>query len=792
MNPRSGSTVQHSKGGSPAFAQRSSTGAERAKIRSSIRDRAHRKVTLKRYVAWYVKPLPSVRSSSPLRRYHIVQGGLILFGMLTASTPALAQTSETNDTSDIIVTGSIYRGNVTSGGARIDADVRDLPLSISVLTSALIEDRQIRSLRQLADNVAGVQSRLSGSGALSVDFTVRGLRSIGGTTSVNGYRIGTVIGDRFSTGFDPQTVERVEFLKGPASVLYGGNGSLAGLVNIVTKTPRSDDFLVVDATGGTRDYGRLGLDGNVRLTDTLDARFNAALTHEEYPNAFRPLNAQSLSPAILWHPSSAFSLLLEGTYFHSVQPTLSALSYPSIERFLEVPKTFKWAEKWDRDENTGYRGRLEANWSMSPTLTLHAGINLAGYREKEIQQYYPDSPNLLSGPDLLNRQAIFNSTRVRAFTVQNELRWSVETGSIGHKLLLGYEHGRETYDYPMSDLVHLPPLSLTGPTYGAPKPPMPPTQYIAQSTTSDGAYIQDFIQWRRFKALVGLRYDRVRSSAGFCFYSTPGCEQRDPTAIGAAASRSSAISPRAGLAWQPTSATTIYGSYSQSFNPSAFIDRDGKPLPVERGTQYEIGLRQDFFAPGRLTLSLAAFHLTRSNIPRCDPLFPDCSRLIAIGAQRVKGLEVELSGRPVEWIDVLATYAHTLGKVTKSDEVVSGIPVGSRLPEAGKNVASIFAKAALAPIGRPDVALSLGVYYQGPRPGREYFGSFYAGPFATPFRVNPASTRVDIGGYWDMSREVRLQANVTNLFDVRVVEPVNVGYTRPTPFQATVGVRLSL
>lgn len=717
----------------------------------------------------------------------------IVVVMLSATAPAFAQISPVAaETSEIVVTGSLYRGELASGGARIEADVRDLPLSISVITEALIDDRQVRNLRQLADNVAGVQSRLSGSGAFSVDFTIRGLRSIAGTTSVNGYRIGTIVGDRFSTGFDPQSVERVEFLKGPASVLYGGTGSLSGLVNIVTKTPRSKDFVIVDATGGTGDYLRAGLDANVRLSDTLDARFNAALTHEKYPNAFRALNEQFASPVLRWHPTHNFSLLLEASLFHSVQPSLSALSYPSIERFLQLPKSFKVAEKWDRNENTGYGGRLEANWTIAPGFTLHAGVNLAGYHEQEVQQNYPSSPDLLRGPDLLQRNASRATTRVRAVTIQNEIRWTFRTGPFGHKVLLGYEYGHENYQYPMSDMVDLPPLSLTEPVYGSSRPSLPDTSYALQTTTANAVYLQDFIEWSRLKILVGGRFDRVFSSVGLCVYATPGCKQRDPIAIAADGTRRSAFSPRAGLTWQPNSSTTLYASYSRSFNPNPFLDRNNKQLPPEQGNQYEIGLRRDVLAPERLTLSLAAYRLTRTNIPRCDPLFPDCSRLVSVGAQRVKGLEAELSGKPLDWLDVLAAYTHLLGRVTKSDESVSGIPVGSRLPEAGKNTASIFARAALTPLGEPNVSISIGVYYLGPRPGREFFTSFYAGPFATPFRINPASTRVDLGAYWTVSRKVSLQANVTNLFDERIIEPVNVGYTRPTPFRATVGVRLSL
>lgn len=108
---------------------------------------------------------------------------------------------------EIVVTGSIYRGDVASGGARIDVPVKDLPLSISVATEALIKDRQVRNLRELSENVAGVRSRSSGSGAFTIDFTIRGLQGGNGSiVAMNGFRV-----DNFSAGFDPQASSASNF-----------------------------------------------------------------------------------------------------------------------------------------------------------------------------------------------------------------------------------------------------------------------------------------------------------------------------------------------------------------------------------------------------------------------------------------------------------------------------------------------------------------------------------------------------------------------------------------------------
>ena len=713
----------------------------------------------------------------------------VAFALVPVAASAQAVADETTKPSDIVVTGSIYRGDVASGGARVDVATKDLPLSISVVTDALIRDRQVRNIRDLADNVAGVRSRQSGSGAFSIDFTIRGLQGGNGSVvAVNGFRV-----ENFSAGFDPQAVERVEFLKGPASVLYGASGALSGLVNIVTKTPQADDFLIADITLGDPTYARATIDGNVRLTDTLESRTNLALTNDHVLNAFRDVNEQFAMQSFRWHPGDV-SILAEGSYFHAVGPSREATQYPMLTTFFALPKRFKIGEAWDRNINTGYSARLDASWKVTPSLTLRQGVNYQHYREQDhdVAPYTDDTFVSLVGPNLLGRSLRRGDGRIRYVVSQSEARWNVSLGPTTHKLLAGFEYGNERFGGFCCDRAAVAPLDLTNPVYGAPEPDVPLTEFFVNTIRTKAVYIQDFVALGQFKLLAGLRHDDTRSTSGFCSTLTPGCSEGDPVVRNLGAARKSALSPRLGLAWQPNGYTTLFASWSKSFNPNTALDRNNNLLPPERGQQYEVGVRQELLDPGRLTLSLSAFDLKRRNIADCDPS-TNCDRSVAIGAQRIRGAEAELAGKPLDWLDVIATYAYIDGKVTQSDVITSGIPVGSKLPEAAPHTASLFAKAALTPLGLPDVAVSGGVYYVDRRPGRDYFsGPFSASAFSTVVRDLPASTRVDVGAYWDVSDHFRVQANVTNLFDVRVYEPVNSGFNRSQTRRGTIGARVTL
>jgi iron complex outermembrane recepter protein len=245
------------------------------------------------------------------------------------------------------------------------------------------------------------------------------------------------------------------------------------------------------------------------------------------------------------------------------------------------------------------------------------------------------------------------------------------------------------------------------------------------------------------------------------------------------------VSPRGGVVWQPTDSTTLFASYSKSFAPNAFTDSSGQTLPPELGIQYEIGARRNLLGDETVTLAASVFHLTRRNIAECDPNSPDCNFLVAVGEQVAKGFEAELSGKPTGWLDLVATYAYVDGKVTESDTAVTGIPVGIELQEAAKHSASVFGKVGFAPLGLAKFSVSLGAYYTSSRPTR----SSFAPPDPTFTRL-PAYTRIDVGAFWEFTESVRLQANITNLFDVRILEPANIGFNRATPFRATVGATL--
>ncbi|NJP11070.1 MAG: TonB-dependent receptor plug domain-containing protein [Leptolyngbyaceae cyanobacterium RU_5_1] len=159
---------------------------------------------------------------------------------------------------EIVVTGEGQRGYRVpnaSTAAKLDVPLRDVPASVQVIPRQFIEDRQIVRLNDLADYVSGVQSQSGYGGLSSQGYYLRGFE-----TSFEAFRNG-FRDFGFLSPRDVANVERVEFLKGPASVLYGGSfGSIAGVVNTITKKPLADPRYAASMTFGSYSFYRPTLD----------------------------------------------------------------------------------------------------------------------------------------------------------------------------------------------------------------------------------------------------------------------------------------------------------------------------------------------------------------------------------------------------------------------------------------------------------------------------------------------------------------------------------------------------
>lgn len=128
---------------------------------------------------------------------------------------------------------------VTAG--RVEQELMDVPMSVSVVTSEEIEKSSARTIGELLEDIPGVQIVNSGSQGLK-RLSIRGENSFRTLVMIDGQKLSEQKSmDGTAILIDPAIVERVEVIKGPASVLYGSD-AIGGAINIITKKGGNKPF----------------------------------------------------------------------------------------------------------------------------------------------------------------------------------------------------------------------------------------------------------------------------------------------------------------------------------------------------------------------------------------------------------------------------------------------------------------------------------------------------------------------------------------------------------------------
>lgn len=223
------------------------------------------------------------------------------------------QSADGDEDIEIVVTGEQETGynvpNATTA-TKTDTPLRDIPQSIQVIPRQVIEDRQVVRLNELAENVSGVQPQPGYGGLSSGGYTVRGF-GLDFETFRNGFRDFGFISPR-----DVANVERVEILKGPASVLYGGGFGFSGLVNTVTKKPQEEALYNANFTIGSYDFYRPTIDITGPLSEDKALLYRLNLAYES-ADSFRDFNENEstfVAPALTWQIGPRTTLITEFEY----------------------------------------------------------------------------------------------------------------------------------------------------------------------------------------------------------------------------------------------------------------------------------------------------------------------------------------------------------------------------------------------------------------------------------------------------------------------------------------------
>jgi TonB-dependent siderophore receptor len=526
---------------------------------------------------------------------------------------------------------------------RLEVNVRDLPLSVSVVSGRLAADQAGLVLSDALENASGVNVA-TGFGLFDY-FTVRGFDSLeSGLVLVDGAR------DPESVFFPLYNVQQVEVLKGPSAFAWGG-GAIAGTVQVVRKNPVAARFADVTVA-----YGRFGTysaagDANAATRDgKLAFRLNAVRQGTDGHREGLDGSIWAVNPGLAWRPDPRTRVALSYEFLRSTQSPDSGL--PFMDGSLAgLSRETSYQSASDFSDQDAHRARLDAERRLSDHLVLRDKLYWSAL------DWQTDGTLVLGAfpfPDgrayVMRTQGMLDD-RQRLLGNQLELVASFGTGGAAHELVLGFEASRHADEYTQrAQLVQ--PLDLLNPVEADVSIypiPLPQADQAGDSTSRVLApYLIDRVRLSsRFELLAGLRYDNLDFED-----TVTGTDRSD-----------SRVSPQAGLVYKPTPDISIYASAGLGFAPPS-IQVIG-PRDPEDSTQVEGGVKLSFLG-GKGYASAAVYQLERGNIA-----VPDSTGLTSqSGSQRSRGLEVELSAQPSDGLGFHASYAFTDAELTSFAEIV--------------------------------------------------------------------------------------------------------------------------
>ncbi|HSV54377.1 MAG TPA: TonB-dependent siderophore receptor [Burkholderiaceae bacterium] len=621
---------------------------------------------------------------------------------------------------------------------KTDTPLIETPQAISVITRDQMEAQGVQALRDTAAYSAGVAASFFDSRGDAIK-----IRGTDPAQYLDGLQ--RVYGVYNTTRPDPFTLERVELLRGPSSVLYG-QGSVGGVLNLVSKRPLAQAQRELQVQIGNHARKQLAvdftgpLDGEGQWLYRLVAVGRDSGTQVDHV----PDDRLVFAPSLTWQPSADTSLTLQllhqkdksgsligffpwqGTLLPSLHgqiPTSTFISEPGFDRFDTEQTSAGWLFSHRVNDAWTVRQNFRATKSEADYRTLYTSFtaNRATGR--------PARPMFNADAMTVDRDLVVQLNGGKMLVLDNQAEARFKAGGMDHTLLVGVDVQRNETSQSLFRGT-APAINVYAPVYGN---YVAPTSFTPQPGVVQrqlGVYAQNQMKFGRWVGLLGLRHDAAKT---------------DTEGRPAAAVDDQANTKRAGLVYLADGGWAPYLSYAESFLPLGGVDVYGTPFKPQRGKQWEAGLKWE--PPGGRTSFLAAIYdLRDTNRKTTDPGNPLNS--IQTGEVHAKGLELEAKGSFTGGWSATAAYAYTDARVSRS----SGADLGKRLASVPTRSASAWLMRRLSIGGTSGFTLGAGV---------RYIGESWDG---TDTLRTPPATLLDALLAWD-NGPLRLALNVNNLTD---------------------------
>jgi iron complex outermembrane receptor protein len=702
-------------------------------------------------------------------------------GTALAAVPVEAQTTPKADDTGVIVVEGAIPVNQASSGTKTSTPIAETPQSISVVTAADIAGLGLQNLNQALRFVAGVTPETRGASAEVYDqFKLRGfdapvyldgLKQFGSAT---GYAVPQV---------DVSRLDRIEIIKGPASVLYG-QSSPGGLVAEQSKLPIDRDLYgAVAGTYGTYDLYRVDADIGGRAGDGVLWRVYGSANGADAQQTYGKRERQTVSVAVTAGAGSSTSFTLLGAYSHDPFNGNYGV-FPALGTLIDNPNG-KISTKFYGGEPGDFFSREQAALTYIFTHDFGAGWALRSsgryqYVKSRMGLVYTGGPALdptEAAPTRYARYSYSTREQLNNWTFDNQLTGKVETGPVSHQLLFGVDR-QVAHSAGLSAFGSGTPIDVYNPVYGT--MPTPQNPYVVPGYAGDGSFtIPNYANVRQRQQGI---YAQDQISVGGLRVTLSGRQDWARQARDGQVQKDDKFTWRAGALYLLPFGLAPYVSYSTSFEPQNARLRSGELAKPSLGKQIEAGAKYQVPATDIL-LTAAWFRIEQTNVVVNYPDFTADQ----VGKVRSQGIEVEATAPLPHGFN--AKLAYSRQRVKKVEDVV---PANIGLPLATVGRGGISANLEWAPKDGPASGFAIGGAV---RHVDKTYADFYSdgvARYSPAYTVFDALMRYDLGKVTPRLANVELGVNATNIFDKKYLTSCFANYAwcwygNRRTVQATIG-----
>lgn len=534
----------------------------------------------------------------------------------------------------------------SAGATKTDTPLIETPRSVSVVTRKEIEERGAQDIIEAVRYSAGVSTGAYGFDPRFDQIYIRGYDATTLGDYKDGLRQPYINYGTFRT--DPYSLERVEVIKGPVSVLYGA-GTPAGIVNKVPKLPTEEKIREFELLYGTKNRAQAAFDFSGPVKEGSDEFLYriVGLARNGDTNFDIADDRYFLQPSFTWAPDAATSFTVYGlVQADETDSNVGAIKDPSSGKILALRESDPdYDYQKIRQQQIGYK--FEHDFGDGITVRQHVRYSHLDLRSRYLSVAYV---NGWTGT-VAHRFPSSIRDEMNVFQADNQVEAKFDTGTLAHTLLLGLDYTNLTssFGYGIGPTDPAYDFDIANPTYGV-SGPTPDYNFSLSDADlrQTGIYALDKVELDKWRFTLGGRQTWVEQTRDYGGGVVDGLNKN-------------AFSMQAGALYLFDNGVAPFVSYATSFEPVTNRSESRDVLQPTKGEQFEVGLK--YQPPGTdILLSAVGYHLVEKNKPVVVNANTGTYR--ALGEVTSNGFELEARAVVMDGLDVVAAYNYNHAEIT--------------------------------------------------------------------------------------------------------------------------------